>query len=65
MGNIENYLGSVVDSTQSGLCAWKIGRKRFVSVEDRVEPAVIGLVVYIHNSDERLIQAAKGDKMDE
>ena len=35
-----------------------------ISIEDCVELAIRGLEVYVHGSEERLIQAAKGDKTD-
>ena len=35
-----------------------------ISIEDCVELAISGFEVYIHGSEERLIQAAKGDKVD-
>ena len=35
-----------------------------ISIEDCVELAVRGLEVYVHRSEERLIQAARGDKID-
>ena len=35
-----------------------------ISMEDCVELAIRGLEVYIHGSEERLIQAARGDKID-
>ena len=35
-----------------------------ISTEDCVELAIRGLEVYIHGSEETLIQAARGDKID-
>ena len=35
-----------------------------ISVEDCVELTIRGLEVYVHGSEERLIQAARGDKKD-
>ena len=35
-----------------------------ISIEDCVELAIRGLKVYVHGSEERLIQAARGDKID-
>ena len=35
-----------------------------ISIEDCVELAMRGLKVYDHGSEERLIQAARGDKID-
>ena len=35
-----------------------------ISIEDCVELAIRGLEVYVHGSDERLIQTAIGDKID-
>ena len=34
-----------------------------ISIEDCVELAIRGLKVYVHGSEERLIQAARGDKI--
>ena len=42
----------------------KEGGKGLISIEDCVELAVRGLEVYVHGSEERLIQAARGDKID-
>ena len=35
-----------------------------ISIEDCVELVIRGLEVYVHGSEERLIQAARGDKID-
>ena len=35
-----------------------------ISIEDCTELAIRGLKVYVHGSAERLIQAARGDKID-
>ena len=35
-----------------------------ISIQDCVELAIKGLEVYIHRSEERLIQAGRGDKLD-
>ena len=35
-----------------------------ISIDDRVELAIRGLEVYVHGSEERLIQTARGDKGD-
>ena len=35
-----------------------------ISIEDCVELATRGLEVYVHGSEERLIQAARGNKID-
>ena len=35
-----------------------------ISIEDCVELAIRDLEVYVHGSEERLIQAARGDKID-
>ena len=35
-----------------------------ISIEDCVELAIRGLEVHVHGSEERLIQAARGDKID-
>ena len=35
-----------------------------ISIEDCVELAIRGLEVYVHESEERLIQAARGDKIE-
>ena len=37
--------------------------KGLISIEDQVELTLRGLEVYVHGSDERLIQAARGDKI--
>ena len=42
----------------------KEGGRGLISIEDCVELAIRGLKVYIHESEERLIQAARGDKID-
>ena len=42
----------------------KKGGRGFISIEDFVELAIRGLEVYVHGSEERLIQAARGDKID-
>ena len=42
----------------------KEGGKGLMSIEDCVELAIKGLEVYIHGSEETLIQAARGDKID-
>ena len=34
-----------------------------ISIEDCVELAIRGLEVYVHESEERLIQSARGDKI--
>ena len=35
-----------------------------ISIEDCVELAIRDLVVYVHGSEERLMQAARADKID-
>ena len=35
-----------------------------MSIENRVELAIIGLELYVHGSEGRLMQAARGDKID-
>ena len=35
-----------------------------ISIEDCVEVAIRTLEVYVHGSEERLIQAARGDRID-
>ena len=35
-----------------------------ISIENCVELAIRGLEVYVHGSEERLIQTARGDKID-
>ena len=35
-----------------------------ISIEDCIELAIRGLQEYVHGSEERLIQAARGDKID-
>ena len=42
----------------------KEGGRGVISIEDCVELAIKGLEVYVHGSEERLIQAARGDKID-
>ena len=42
----------------------KEGGRGLISTEDCVEFTIRGLEVYLHGSEERLIQAARGDKRD-
>ena len=42
----------------------KEGGRGLISIEDCVELAIRGLEVYVHGSEERLIQATRGDKID-
>ena len=42
----------------------KEGGRGLISIEDCVELAIRGLEVYVHESEERFIQAARGDKID-
>ena len=42
----------------------KEGERGLISIEDCVELAIRDLEVYVHGSEERLIQAARGDKTD-
>ena len=42
----------------------KEGGRGLISIEDCVELAMTGLEVYVDGSEERLIQAARGDKID-
>ena len=42
----------------------KEGGRSLISIEDCVELATRGLEVYAHGSEERLIQAPRGDKID-
>ena len=42
----------------------KEGGRGLVSIEDCVELAIRVLEVYVHGSEERLIKAARGDKID-
>ena len=42
----------------------KDGGRGLIAIEDCVELAVRGLEVYIHGSEERLLQAARGDRED-
>ena len=42
----------------------KEGRRGLISIEYCVELAIRGLEVYVNGSEERLIQAARGDKID-
>ena len=41
----------------------KKGRRGLIFIEDCVEVAIRGLEVYVHGREERLIQAARGDKI--
>ena len=40
------------------------GGRGFISTEDCLELAIRGLEVYVHGIEERLTQAARGDKID-
>ena len=42
----------------------KEGGRDFISMEDCVELAIRGLEVYVYGSEKKLIQAARGDKID-
>ena len=42
----------------------KDGGRGLIAIEDCVELAVRGLEVYVHGSEERLLQAARGDRED-
>ena len=42
----------------------KEGGRGLISIEDRVELTIRSLEVHVHVSEERLIQAARGDKID-
>ena len=42
----------------------KVGGRSLISIEDCVELAIRDLELYVHESEERLIQAARGDKID-
>ena len=42
----------------------KEGGRGLISIEDCVELAIMGLEVYVHESEERSIQADRGDKID-
>ena len=42
----------------------KDGGGGLIAIEDCVELAIRGLEVHVHGSEERLIQAARGDKLD-
>ena len=42
----------------------KEGGRGLISIEDCVQLAIRGLEVYVHGSEERLIQTARGDKAD-
>ena len=42
----------------------KEGGRGLISIEDCVELAIRGLEVYVHVNEERLIQGARGDKID-
>ena len=41
----------------------KEGGRGLISIEDCVELEIRGLVVYVHGSEERMIQVARGDKI--
>ena len=43
----------------------KDGGRSLIAIEDCVELAVRGLEVYVHGSEERLLEAAKGDRVDD
>ena len=43
----------------------KEGGRDLISIEDCFELVIRGLEVYVHGSEERLIQAATGDKIDD
>ena len=40
----------------------KEGGRGLISIEDCVDLAIRGLEVYVHGSEERLVQAARGDR---
>ena len=42
----------------------KEGGRGLISIEDCIELAIRGLEVCVHGSEERLIQAVRGDKID-
>ena len=42
----------------------KEGGRGLISIKDCVELAIRGLEVYVHRCEERLIQAARGEKID-
>ena len=42
----------------------KEGVRGLISIEDCFELAIRGLELYVHGSEERLIEAARGDKID-
>ena len=42
----------------------KEGGRGLISIEDFVELVIRGLGVYLHGSEERLMQAARGDMID-
>ena len=42
----------------------KVGGRSLIAIEDCVKWIVRGLVVYVYGKEERLIQAARGDKLD-
>ena len=42
----------------------KAGVRGLISIEDCDELAIRGLELYVHRGEERLIQAARGDKID-
>ena len=42
----------------------KEGGRGLISIEDCVDLAIRGLKVFVHGSEERLIEATRGDKID-
>ena len=42
----------------------KVGGRSLIAIEDCEELAVRGLEVYVHGSEERLLQAVRGDRVD-
>ena len=42
----------------------KEGGRGLISIEDYVELVIRGLELYVHGSGERLIQSARGEKID-
>ena len=61
---ILRYSAAFVSWRKSELQARKEGGKGLISIEDCAELAIRGLEVYVLGSEERLMQAARGDKID-
>ena len=64
IGKLGSCLQYMKDSTQSLVLKDCIYLVKMIAIEHCVELAVRGLDVYVHGSEERLIQAARRDKLD-